>query len=106
MRISKREFINSLKGRHVFIGVSYAPVDMEKLMEIKRNVLNAENLDAETRTLRKVTQSYLEFSDDSRLYLGSFDKREYLDVCDVLEVMVTEAGNKEPDRYLYYLPID
>ena len=104
MRISKREFINSLKGRHVFIGVSYAPVDMEKLIQIKVDILNAEN--PAVRTLRKIAQSYLEFSDDSRLYLGSFDKREYLNLCDVLEVRVTEIGNTEPDRYLYYLPLD
>lgn len=109
MRITKREFINALENReHVFIGASRKPADVEKLLALKAEIFEAIN-NGQALTTRKIAEKhrdYLKFSDDSRLYFDTIDKREYYEIEGFLEVRKTEIGCTEPYRYIYYLPLD
>lgn len=110
MKITKREFIESLENReHIFIGASRKPANVDKLLALKAEIFEAIN-NGKPLTTRKIAEKhrdYLKFDDDSRLYLGEMmDKCEYYDINDVLEVQKTEIGCTEPYRYIYYLPLD
>lgn len=109
MKITKREFVNALENReHIFIGASRKPAKIEDLLRLKAEIFEAIN-NGRALTTRKIAekrQSYLRFTDDSRLYFDTIDKREYFEIEGVLEVQKTEIGCTEPYRYIYYLPLD
>lgn len=109
MKITKREFINELENReHIFIGASRKPAKIEDLLRLKAEIFEAIN-NGKQLTTRKIAEKhrdYLKFSDDSRLYFDTIDKREYYEIEGVLEVRKTEIGCTEPYRYIYYLPLD